>query len=209
MNEETSWSRLFEYRSSVHKRYSRLWDLRIVRKRVPFILKYLREGESVLEVGAFNRDLADRIKKHCPQVRYKSMDIDPTYPHDYASFEEIKETFDLVLLFEVIEHLTPDDGREMVAKIHGVLRQGGRVIVTTPNVYTPGQYWKDITHLTPYHYEELGGAFLRQGFELVEINRLHSEPFLRFFLKAYFFLPLFRFLGVDFTKSILLVARKA
>jgi len=209
MNEETSWSRLFEYRSSVHKRYSRLWDLRSVRKRVPFILKYLREGESVLEVGAFNRDLADRIKKHCPQVRYKSMDIDPTYPHDYASFEEIKETFDLVLLFEVIEHLTPDDGREMVAKIHGVLRQGGRVIVTTPNVYTPGQYWKDITHLTPYHYEELGGAFLRQGFELVEINRLHSEPFLRFFLKAYFFLPLFRFLGVDFTKSILLVARKA
>ena len=172
-------------------------------------MKYLREGESVLEVGAFNRDLADRIKKHCPQVRYKSMDIDPTYPHDYASFEEIKETFDLVLLFEVIEHLTPDDGREMVAKIHGVLRQGGRVIVTTPNVYTPGQYWKDITHLTPYHYEELGGAFLRQGFELVEINRLHSEPFLRFFLKAYFFLPLFRFLGVDFTKSILLVARKA
>jgi len=209
MNEETSWSWLFEYRSSVHKRYSRLWDLRIVRKRVPFILKYLREGESVLEVGAFNRDLADRIKKHCPQVRYKSMDIDPTYPHDYASFEEIKETFDLVLLFEVIEHLTPDDGREMVAKIHGVLRQGGRVIVTTPNVYTPGQYWKDITHLTPYHYEELGGAFLRQGFELVEINRLHSEPFLRFFLKAYFFLPLFRFLGIDFTKSILLVARKA
>ncbi len=208
MNEENSWSRLFEYRSSVHKRYSRPWDLRIVRKRVPVILRYLREGESVLEVGAFNRDLADRIKKHFPQIRYKSMDIDPTYPHDYSSFEEIKETFDLVLLFEVIEHLTPHDGREMVAKIHGVLRQGGRVIVTTPNVYTPGQYWKDITHLTPYHYEELGGAFLRQGFELVEINRLHSEPFLRFVLKAYFFSPLFRFLGIDFTKSILLVARK-
>jgi len=26
------------------------------------------------------------------------MDVDPSYSHDYSSFEEIKETFDVVLL---------------------------------------------------------------------------------------------------------------
>lgn len=209
MNEEISWSKLSEYRSRVHQQYSRLWDLRIVRKRLPFISKYLREGESVLEIGAFNRNLAKRIRKYYPHVQYKSMDIDPTYPHDYSSFEEIKEKFDLVLLFEVIEHLTLKDGREIVAKIYQVLKEGGRVILTTPNIYTPGQYWKDITHLTPYHYEELGGVFLIQGFELLEICRLHNEPFLNFFFKVYFFSSFFRFLGIDFTKSILLVAQRA
>ena len=40
-----------------------------------------------------------------------------SYPHDYFRFEEIKETFDMVLLFEVIEHLDWKRGREMVAGI--------------------------------------------------------------------------------------------
>ena len=45
------------------------------------------------------------------------------------------------------------------------------------NIYTPGQYWKDAEHLTPYHYEELGGLFLRHGFEIVD-KRSGKELFL-------------------------------
>ena len=97
----------------------------------------------------------------------------------------------------------------MVEKIHGILNPGGRVIVTTPNVYTPGQYWKDASHQTPFHYEELGALFLSQHFELAEICRLVREPLIGYVLKTYFLRPLFRFLGVDFSKSILLIARKA
>jgi hypothetical protein len=97
----------------------------------------------------------------------------------------------------------------MVEKIHGILNPGGRVIVTTPNVCTPGQYWKDASHRTPFHYEELGALFLGQRFELAELRRLVREPLIGYFLKAYLLQPLFRFLGIDFSKSILLVARKA
>ncbi len=192
----------------VHERYHDLNELRIVRKRLPFILRYLKNGESVLEIGAFNRELGERIKKYYPQILYRSLDIDPTYPHDYSSFEEIREKFDLVLLFEVIEHLDWGDGREMVGKIHEVLNTGGRVILSTPNIFTPGQYWKDATHRTAYHYEELGGLLLSQGFELAEICRSYSEPIFKFVFKAYLLSPLFHLLGIDFTKSILFVARK-
>lgn len=149
-----------------------------MRKRLPFILKYLKDGESVLEIGAYNRELGDRIKKYCPLILYKSLDIDSSYPHDYSSFEEVKGKFDMVLAFEVIEHLDGESGRKMVTKIFEILKPGGRVILTTPNIHTPGQYWKDVSHLTPYHYEELGGLFLSQRFELIDLFRYFNAPFL-------------------------------
>ena len=204
-----TWSEQLHWREKVHQQYPEIWDLRIVRKRLPFILKYLRDGESVLEIGAFNRELGERIKKYYPDVDYKSMDIDPTYRHDYFSLEEVRETFDMVLLFEVIEHLDWEGGREMVAKIFEILKSEGRVILTTPNVYTPGQYWKDASHRTAYHYEELGGLLLSQQFEIVEICRIFRESLLKFYLKGYILVPLFHFLGIDFSDSILLVARKS
>jgi len=202
------WSEQLRLRERVHQKYPEVWTLKIVKKRLPIILKYLRDGETLLEVGASNRDLEGRIKKYCPKALYKSMDIDPSYSHDYSSFEEIQETFDMVLLFEVIEHLGLDEGREMVRNIYQILKPGGRVILTTPNVYTPGRYWKDVTHRTAYHYEELGGLLLRQDFEILEICRVFNEPLISFLAKVYLFSPVFRFLGIDFTKSILIVARK-
>jgi len=202
------WGEQFRLRERVHEQYPEIWDLKIVRKRLPVILKYLKDGESVLEIGAFNRDLESRIQRPYPHVPYKSLDIDPTYPHDYASFEEIRERFDMVLLFEVIEHLGLEEGREMIGRINGILNPGGRVILTTPNIFKPGQYWKDATHRTPYHYADIGALILREHFELVEVRRVFNEPFIPFLLKACLFSFLFRFLEIDFSKSILLVARK-
>lgn len=202
------WSEQLGLRERVHQKYPEVWALEIVKKRLPIILKYLRDGEALLEVGASNRDLEGRIKKYYPKTLYKSLDIDPSYPHDYSSFEEIKENFDMILLFEVIEHLTLDEGKEMVRNIHLTLKPGGRLILTTPNVYTPGRYWKDVTHRTPYHYEELGGLLLCQDFEILEICRVFNGPLLSFLTKVYLFSPVFRFLGIDFTKSVLIVARK-
>lgn len=73
------WGEQFQWREKVHQQYHEIWDLRIVRKRLPFILSYLKDSETVLEIGAYNRELGERIKKYYPHVLYKSMDIDPTY----------------------------------------------------------------------------------------------------------------------------------
>jgi len=202
------WGEQIQWREKVHQQYPDIWDMGIVKKRLPFILKYLKDGESVLEIGAHDRKLGDRIKKHFPHVLYKSLDIDPSYSHDYTSIDEVKEEFNMVLFFELIEHLDRGAGREMVARIFEILKPGGRVILTTPNIYTPGQYWKDVSHLTPYHHEELGGLFLSQQFESIDLFRYFNAPFLQYVMKVYLFSPVFRFLGIDFTKSILLMAKK-
>jgi SAM-dependent methyltransferase len=203
-----NWGEQIQWREKVHQQYPDIWDMGIVKKRLPFILKYLKDGESVLEIGAHDRKLGDRIKKHFPHVLYKSLDIDPSYSHDYTSMDEVKEEFNMVLLFELIEHLDREAGRKMVERIFEILKPGGRVILTTPNIYTPGQYWKDVSHLTPYHYEELGGLFLSQQFESIDFFRYFNAPFLQYVMKVYLFSPVFRFLGIDFTKSILLMAKK-
>jgi SAM-dependent methyltransferase len=202
------WSEQFRWREKVHEMYPEIWDLKIVRKRLPFVLKYLKDGEAVLDLGAFDRSLEGRLKEHRPHIVYKSLDIDPTYSHDYQSLDQVQESFDFILLFEVIEHLDRGEGQEMVGRIFSILRPGGRVIVTTPNVYAPGQYWKDVSHRTPYHYEELGALFLSEHFELVEMGRMFNEAMAGYVLKAYLSAPLFRFLGIDFSKSILLVAQR-
>jgi len=202
------WSERFSWREKVHERYRKVWDVKLVRKRHPYISGFIKDGESVLEIGASNRRLEKRLKAFHPNLQYKSMDIDPSYPHDYSSFEEIRETFDVVLLFEVIEHIDLKGGDEMVAKIYQILNPGGRVILSTPNIYTPGQYWKGVDHVTAYHYEELGALFLSQRFDIVDIRRVYNAPLLEYVMKVYLLTPVFRFLKIDFTKSILLVARR-
>ena len=203
------WGEQLQWRHEVHKRYPEIWDLRVVRKRLPFLLAQMKDGEAVLEIGAFDRRLGERLQRFYPRVRYKSLDIDTTYPHDYSSIEEVRETFDVILLFEVIEHLHLEEGRKMVGAIHPLLNPGGRLILSTPNLYAPGQYWKDATHLTPYHHEELGGLLLSQRFEIIEMCRAFHESWVTFWTKAYLFFPLFKLLGIDFAKSIFVVARKA
>ena len=116
-----NWSERLRWREKVHERYHDLWDLKLVRKRLPLSLGYLKDGEKVLEIGASNRELEKRIQDRLPRVVYKSLDIDPAYRHDYSSFDEIREQFDLILLFEVIEHLSVEEGMEMVGRLPPIL----------------------------------------------------------------------------------------
>ncbi len=50
-----------------------------------------------------------------------------------AVFPYADETFDVVLMCEILEHLTADPGHAL-SEIHRVLKPGGSVIMTTPNV---------------------------------------------------------------------------
>jgi 2-polyprenyl-3-methyl-5-hydroxy-6-metoxy-1,4-benzoquinol methylase len=208
MSEEISWSKLFEYRNMIHERYPDIWDLKILRKRFPLMLKTIQDGEKVLDIGASNRNLQERLKRHYPKLIYKSMDIDREQFHDFYSLDEIQETFDMVFLFEVIEHMELEDGRRLLKRIYDLLREGGRLILTTPNVFNPGRFWRDATHKVAYCYDELGGILLAQGFHIKAMYRTYSDAFQRYLWRVYVMAPLHRYLGIDFAKSILVVAEK-
>jgi SAM-dependent methyltransferase len=208
MGKEISWSKLFEYRSQVHQMYRDIWDIKILRKRFPLMVKTIQDGEKVLDIGASNRNLQDRLRRHFPKLIYKSMDIDREQFHDFYNLEEIQEFFDVVFLFEVIEHLNLEEGVRLLKKIYNLLNGGGRLILTTPNVFNPSRFWRDATHQVAYCYDELGGLLLSQGFQIKTMYRTYSDAFHRYLFRLYVMAPLHRYLGIDFAKSILVVAEK-
>jgi 2-polyprenyl-3-methyl-5-hydroxy-6-metoxy-1,4-benzoquinol methylase len=208
MNNGISWSKLYEYRDRIHQRYPEIWDLKILRKRFPLILDTLRDGEKVLDIGASSRDLEGRLRSHYPKVTYKSMDVDQARPHDFYTLEEIQETFDVIFLFDVIEHLELEEGAQILKRIYELLSTGGRLILTTPNIFNANRFWRDATHRVAYCYDELGGILLAQGFHIKAMYRTYNDVFYRYLLRVYVMVSLHRYLGIDFAKSILVVAEK-
>lgn len=208
MSEEISWSKLFEYRSQVHERYGDIWDIKILRKRFPLMMKNIRDGDKVLDIGASNRNLQERLHRHFPNLVYKSMDIDKEQFHDFYNLGEVQEGFDVILLFEVIEHLDLREGTDLLRRSYELLTPGGRLILTTPNIFNPSRFWRDATHKQAYCYDELGGLLMAQGFQIKAIYRTYSDAYHRYLLRVYVMGVLHRYLGVDFAKSILMVAEK-
>lgn len=208
MNEGIAWSKLFAYRDQIHGRYPEIWDLKILRKRFPLMVENIRDGERVLDIGASNRNLEGRLKRYYTNLIYRSMDVDREQFHDFYSLEEIQESFDVVFLFEVIEHLGLEEGIGLLKKIYDFLNEGGRLILTTPNVFNPSRFWRDATHKVAYCYDELGGLLLAQGFQIKVMYRTYSDAFHRYLFRLYVMAPLHRYLGIDFAKSILVIAEK-
>lgn len=207
MKQDFSWSKFYSCRKDIRKSYPSVYGIKIKKKLLDVILEALKGNEIILDVGASNKELGERIKNKFPYVTYKTMDIDKIQPHDYYSLDEITEFFDIIILSEVIEHLEFNPGISMLQRLYGLLRNGGKIIVSTPNLHHPHRYW-DSDHKTPYRYDEISGALLSVGFRIDMIFRTYNEQFLKRFFRIYIASHLHRYLDIDFAKSIVVVASK-
>ena len=202
------WSQLVSGRDQIHKRYPTIWDLKLIKRPSWLVKRHLKPGMRLLDVGAGDRRMEGKVKAIYPDMYYKSMDIDPGVSHDYHSLADIDEQFDLIILFEVIEHLELEEGVAMLRRLKELLVSGGTMVISTPNVFNPSRFWFDATHKVAYHYEELGGILLSQGFEVLGIYRTFNASVPKYFLRLTLFYPLHRILNVDFAKSIVFLAQK-
>ncbi|MBN1521014.1 MAG: methyltransferase domain-containing protein [Candidatus Aureabacteria bacterium] len=202
-----SWSKLYETRKVIRENFPDFWKMRVIRKPMWAIRRFMKEGDLVLDAGSYNRGLYHQLKTSFQDVKYRSMDIDRDKKHDYYSFEEIKEKFDIVFLFEVIEHLNLQDGVILLKKIHHVLKDKGKIILTTPNVFHPNRYW-ECSHKVSYRHDEIGGIMDSVGFNVVQIYRVYNDSFLKRMFRIYIASFVHEYFSVDFAKSILLVGEK-
>ena len=202
-----SWSRFFSHRSEMRKRYPDFWKIAIRRSLLRVVCEEVTDGCSILDIGSFDRSYEKKLHKRYPNVIYKSMDIDREQFHDYYSLEEIPEKFDLIFLFEVIEHLEFEEGIELTRKIRDLLKPGGRLIATTPNMYHPNRYW-EYDHKVPYRYDAIGGLLMGAGLAVNKLYRIYNDAIHRRLFRLYVTAPLHRHLQIDFAKSIAVVAQK-
>lgn len=163
---------------------------------------------SVLEVGAGDRRVEALLQEWHPDLEYESMDVDRRLPHDYYNLEDVRRSFDLVFAFEVIEHTTLDEARQLLRQIHNVLRPEGLLLLTTPNTYYPPDFLRDATHRTPFCYDELGAVVTLEGFHVDQLLRIYNAPLHRKLAHRWLFSWLHRFIGIDFARQIMLVAHQ-
>ena len=202
-----SWYELYRFRKEVRATYPNFWRIKVVKKPIDIVKPYLDNNISILDVGSGNRQMERKLKTRFPTLTYKSMDVDRSKQHDYYSLEEIKERFHIVLLFEVIEHLTFDEGLDMLQRIKEFLLPDGRFILTTPNVFHPNRYW-EYSHKISYRYDELGGLLVALGYHLEGIFRIYNDAVIQRFIRLYLAAPIHHYLNIDFAKSIAIVASR-
>jgi SAM-dependent methyltransferase len=204
-----SWSQLARNRLRVSKKIGKIWDVPIVKKRMDRLLANITQDSRVLEVGAGDRRYGADLNERFPGLHYRSLDVDPDTRQDYYSLDDIQEQFDFVFLFEVIEHLELLDGLGLLEQLRSRIRSGGRILLSTPNLYHPHQYFGDSTHVTFYKFEELGGLMMTAGFRNIRAFRVYNDAYLRRMFRMYVGVRLHKYLGIDFARTMLLEGENA
>jgi SAM-dependent methyltransferase len=204
-----SWSRQYHARRAIAARFGKsVFWLPIARRVREVLVANVADGARVLEVGAGERDMGEWLARLRRDVRYESCDPDPEGRHEYRSLAEPTGPYDCVCAFEVVEHLALDEIRDWLPRLAALLRPGGRLILSTPNTFYPPDFLRDATHRTPLCYDELGGLVDLAGLRTIQLVRIYHDPLWRKFARRYLFGWLFRLIGIDFARQIVLVAER-
>lgn len=98
-------------------------------------LDRLPEGTRVLDAGCGEGVLVDEYAG-----RLAIEGVDPNYSSDLVRHGSLTQlpypdaSFDRALCLDVLEHLTFDEQREALAELHRVVRPGGELFVSVPNL---------------------------------------------------------------------------
>ena len=205
---ELDWSQLYKHRKSVAQKFGELWQLPIEKRYHAILMPLGKAGTTLLEIGAGDRSLQNRLAKQWSDFTYKSCDIDESHPHDFFDINDVTGQYDLICLFEIIEHLDLKQASHMIQKCQTLLKPGGKIVVTTPNIYYPPGFMRDVTHCTAWCYDELGGFLELAGLKVTTIHRLYHDSIAKQLVRRYLFYPVFRVMNFDFARQIIVVAEK-
>ncbi len=116
-------------------------------QRLRFAKKYIKKGDAVLDIGCgdgFMTNVLSESCKHVVGVDSSQTGISLANSLVDASKADFilgsvnnlpfkENTFDVITLFEVIEHIPVTSLKDVIKEIKKVLKEGGVLIVTTPN----------------------------------------------------------------------------
>jgi SAM-dependent methyltransferase len=187
-------------------RWPSIFSLPLVRRASDLVLREARPGLRVLEAGAGDRRMKERLEAAAPGLVYRSADPDPAHPHDAPDVFAVEGPFDLVFALELIEHLSPEEALAFLRRCRELLVPGGRLVLGTPDVFTPGRWHRDAGHRTPFSPWELAGYAAAAGFEAASLHRAWNAPLAERLLRRVLLGWVHRLTGADYAHSVVLVA---
>lgn len=155
--------------------------------------KYLSKDSelNILEIGYSKGGLLDNlsefgsIKKYAIDIHHKDAEKDIIFFKCDCNngFPDLDgEKFNIVFAGETIEHIFDDE--QFLKNIHAILKKGGVVIITTPNLFflpsrilfpfgvKPFFSWAEY-HYHIYDIKTLSGLVKRSGYEIEKIKSTH------------------------------------
>jgi SAM-dependent methyltransferase len=202
-----SWTQFHRARIEFQRRWPSVWKLPVTDELFKLVLDQNERPRSVLDVGATTRVWEPTVRRHWPDAEYRSLDIDRTHTQDYYSFDDVDRTFDLVFCVEVLEHVPPNIAIELLENCARAVRPGGLVLMSVPNVLTPGAQL-EFTHQTAYSHFDLPGLMSWVGLDVIDGARLCLRSRKHRLLHQYLFMPLHRAMKVDFCQCVLMLGRR-
>ncbi len=202
-----SWQRLRAARRAASERWPSPLNLPLSKRPSDLLYGLLRGTERILDVGAGDSRRRERVASRFPNVTYVAVDPDPESGADHATVVAAGGTFDVAVLFEVVEHVPAAAAIDLLADVREKLVPGGRIVVSVPCIHTPGRYLRDCTHVTPWAHDELGGALLLAGFELTGLHRTYPGTALRRTLRRFLLGPVGNLFGLDYAHSVVAIGR--
>ncbi len=149
------------------------------------------KNAKILDIGCGDGEYTSLFCKNGNEVI--GLDLKNYVKPEYKKFEFVKgnakdlpfpnESFDLVISFDVIEHVEDDEA--FLAEAYRVVKKRGRILLETPNrerlshkliklVGKPAQYplvlGDDCIHIREYTKEELEDRFQKAGFKDIYIQ---------------------------------------
>lgn len=140
------------------------------RHYLDLLLERERFAGEVLDIGGKKENIRGKFRPPLGSVLgWKYVNLDPKTNPDYcASAENIPVTdqsFDQILLCEVIEHL--ENPQKVLSECFRVLKPGGRAVITLPFLYGVHPDPQDFQRWTP---DRLNRELNAVGFEQIEIR---------------------------------------
>jgi|CXWL01.1.fsa_nt_gi SAM-dependent methyltransferase len=169
----------------------------------------------VLDIGAYDRALGRSLAKLNLPIVYHSVDIDDSGLHDFQDVQEVVESYDLICMFELIEHLAFEETDKLFHHAHRILVPGGQLFISTPNPFHPTRFFSDVSHKQHWPASDLFALLRHVGFEKDDIQlygviyqpefSLSSLP--RSFI-CWFREFSWRLMGLTYQEGILAIATK-
>ena len=154
--------------------------------------KYANKNEEVIEIGAGTGDNARMLiangyknvsvgEMHINGLEYaKTYGINELYQFDILK-SPFTEHFDLVCMFDVIEHIEKDD--IALKNATNMLKKGGRIIITVP---AHKWLWSNIDD-NSRHKRRYSNYMMMELINNANLNLLYSSHFFSFILPLLFF----------------------
>lgn len=132
-------------------------------------------GKNIKELSQFGNvwgiDIAKQALDYCHQrgiINVKKDNIEKTH--------FLKNTFDIVTTFDVLEHINDE---KALGEINRILRPNGLLVVTVPAFSMLWSTWDTVLHhKRRYIKESLGKILKKKGFQVIYISYMFSFLFI-------------------------------